>query len=476
MNPFESRIEDVKKLIAEVPARIASRYCIFPLAKEKGRLQLAIPPDLVRSAQEEIYVLLGKEIDFHLMPKQEIRQCLLDFYGLSAEVVETLAQNQPGPAETPEEDTIDLRQNEDASISRLVNDLILDALSKRASDIHIEPFENVLRVRYRIDGLLHETKMGEKIKVLAPHLISRIKVLAKLDIGEKRLPQDGRIKIRSASAEIDLRLSVLPSFYGEALAIRILKPLELLSLQELGFEDSSRDEIQKLLKKAYGMILLTGPTGSGKTTTLYSCLKILNQVERKIITIEDPIEYQIPGVLQMQVNTKTGFTFASALRSILRHDPDCIMVGEIRDTETVKMAFQSALTGHLVFSTLHTNDAASALTRLLEMGLEPHLIASVLEAVIAQRLVRKFCPLCKGEKSGGCPQCQGTGFYGRTVIYEILILNEALRDSMTRNRSGSFLRRQAAEQGMLTFRDCARQKLEGKITSPEEMERVISPE
>ncbi len=428
-----------ESLLQEVRPRIAFHYSVLPLGRENGRLKLAAPPDLSSQSKEELRTLLGGEIEFVPFERSQIGVLIEKHYGVGAGTIEALT-NEKEEEEKEGGELIDQNKKEEATITKLVNELLLDALKHRASDIHIEPFEKNFRIRYRVDGLLVEARVSEKIRLLAPSLISRIKIMASLDIGEKRLPQDGRIKIKSREEELDLRVSVLPSSAGEAIVIRILKPLELLGLEELGFDGEAVAKIRDLLKFPNGMILVTGPTGSGKTTTLYACLKELNSIERKIITIEDPVEYRLPGIIQMQANLKTGFTFARALRSMLRHDPDCLMVGEIRDQETAEIAVRSALTGHLVLSTLHTNDAPSAVTRLLEMGIEPYLVASSLAAVIAQRLVRKLCPPCE--------RCAHTGFFGRTAIYELMSISESTRPLILARETAGRIGKQAIQEGM----------------------------
>lgn len=461
MNGISLKELDIPQKIFEmIPARVASHYCVIPLGMEEGMLRLAVPPDFGRRQKDDLRVMLGFEPYFVIASKKEIEELITKCYGVGAGVIETLAGESRNETNAQDFEVID--RDKDGTIITVVNELFLDALRYRASDIHIEPFEKSLRIRYRVDGLLQDSKTSEKISVLAPNLISRIKIMAKLDIGEKRLPQDGRIKIRHQTTELDLRVSVLPSSFGEAIVIRILRPLELLELGALGFDEAGIHCIRGFLKKPHGVVLITGPTGSGKTTTLYSCLKEMNGIERKIITIEDPVEYKLPGVIQMQVNTKIDFTFAKALRSILRHDPDCIMVGEIRDAETAEIAIRSALTGHLVFSTLHTNDAPSAVTRLVEMGVEPYLVASALEGVIAQRLVRR---------------CDTSGnFKGRVVVSEMMTMNETLRDLILDRKAGSPIRAAAIAGGMTSLYQDGLAKAKKGVTTKEEIERVIGPD
>ncbi|HXK36043.1 MAG TPA: GspE/PulE family protein, partial [Candidatus Paceibacterota bacterium] len=339
---------------------------------------------------------------------------------------------------------------EGASIVRFVNQILTEAIELRATDVHIEPFEESLRVRYRIDGVLQEASIASEVKQFQAAIVSRLKILSKLDIAEKRVPQDGRIKIVIAGREIDVRVSVIPMLYGEAVVLRLLdRSSVLLGMDKLGMSERDMGVMRMILERPHGIILVTGPTGSGKTTTLYAALSQINDIQRKIITIEDPIEYQLHGINQIQVSRKAGLTFANGLRSILRHDPDVVLIGEIRDSETAEIAIQASLTGHLVFSTLHTNDAPSALTRLVDMKIEPYLVASSLEAVIAQRLVRTICPECKEQlstsevmplrrrfgdqlpgslyKGRGCQRCQGTGYRGRIGIFELMLITDEVR-------------------------------------------------
>lgn len=460
-----------ESVLEHLPARTAGHYCVFPLGVDRKILKLAVPEDFSKQSKEELRILLGREIDFVPHPRRTIEDMIARHYGVGAGVIESLAPQQ-GKVEE-DSDIAVLEHQQDPTITALINELFMDALRARASDIHIEPFERSLRIRYRVDGLLQDARVSSEIRKLAPHLISKIKIMSKLDIGEKRLPQDGRIKIRQKNEELDLRVSVLPSSFGEAVVIRILKPLQLLELQDLGFEAEKIGEIRELLQKPHGVVLVTGPTGSGKTTTLYSCLKELNGTERKIITIEDPVEYKLHGVLQMQVNPKIDFTFARALRSILRHDPDCIMIGEIRDGETAEIAIRSALTGHLVFSTIHTNDAPSAVTRLVEMGIEPYLVAQALEGVVAQRLVRKFCYQCQGEYSADCIVCGGAGFHGRLAVSEIMTVTDEIRDLVLEKKTGSVLRQCAVKNGMTGLFEDGMLKVRRKMTDEKEIRRAV---
>jgi type II secretory ATPase GspE/PulE/Tfp pilus assembly ATPase PilB-like protein len=376
-----------------------------------------------------------------------------------------------------------------------VDQTLLEALKQRATDIHIEPFENMLRIRMRVDGMLFEQPAPPGILRFHPAIVSRIKIMAEMDIAEKRLPQDGRVKLRVAGEEVDLRISTVPTPHGESVEIRILRrAMMLMGLGELGMSDAALTKVRRAIRRPNGIILVTGPTGSGKTTTLYSALNEINSEDKKIITIEDPVEYMLRGVNQIQVKPGIGLSFASGLRSILRHDPDVIMVGEIRDTETAEIAIRAALTGHLVFSTLHTNDAAGAVTRLLDMGVEPFLAASSLRMVVAQRLIRTLCPRCRQEaeydtatlrkaglpadapmrlfQAAGCEHCRQQGYTGRTGIYEILSLDDILRLQIVDRGTTDEIRRTAMDSGMTTLRQDGWDKARRGFTSLEEVLRV----
>ncbi|MBW1722364.1 MAG: type II secretion system ATPase GspE [Deltaproteobacteria bacterium] len=394
------------------------------------------------------------------------------------------------------EETTDLLEDtSEAPVIKFVNLMLSKAVKSRASDIHIEPYQYDLKVRYRIDGLLYET--FNPPKRLHPPITSRIKVMAGLNIAEKRVPQDGRIEIRIGDKNIDIRVSTLPTIFGERVVLRLLdKSAEIFQLHELGIPDEHLSDIRKLITLSHGIILVTGPTGSGKTTTLYAALSEINTPEKNIITIEDPVEYQISGIGQVHVNRKVGLTFANGLRTIVRQDPDVILVGEIRDLETAEIAIQAALTGHLVFSTLHTNDASSAVTRLIDMGIEPFLISSSVLAIIAQRLVRTICPYCKkpakinGEymkelnvaeedlkratlyAGEGCEKCMNTGYYGRTGIYEILKMSEGMKKTILTSSDANVIKKKAIREGMRTLRQDGAAKVLRGITRPEEVLRV----
>jgi type II secretory ATPase GspE/PulE/Tfp pilus assembly ATPase PilB-like protein len=379
-------------------------------------------------------------------------------------------------AAAQKKDLMDESKAREASVIKLVNQVLADAINAGATDIHIEPYEDDLRVRYRIDGILHDAGVPGTVRFFREGIASRIKIISGLDIAEKRLPQDGRAQVDLLNHKFDLRISILPTRYGEAINIRILPHDTLiLDLPSLGMAENEVNKLKKLIFKPHGIILVTGPTGSGKTTTLYTCMNLLKDTDSKILTIEDPVEYDMPGIIQMQVHPGIGFTFARALRSMLRHDPDIMLVGEIRDLETAETAIRTALTGHLVFSTLHTNDAASAITRLLDMGIEPYLAASSIEAILAQRLIRVICQNCKEPcepdpelatavrslaqldklpvvyHGRGCPKCRFTGYQGRTVIAELLLLSEEIREMTISRRHSNEIDAQARREGMISM-------------------------
>ncbi|HNV85992.1 MAG TPA: ATPase, T2SS/T4P/T4SS family [Candidatus Omnitrophota bacterium] len=486
--------------VKKVPAKLAFHYKALPVSLKKGKLTVLVADPLDNRLFDELPTLLGCEIEIAIGHENQILEGLDAHYGLGAETLDRMGGKGKSRAEIPSgqvAQVLDSKSSED-SVVKLVNQLLLDAQKSRATDIHFEPYEDELRIRYRIDGILQDANIPSAIKQYQANIISRIKVMANLDIAEKRLPQDGRIKIRSHGGEIDLRISVLPTTYGEAIVVRLLSPTQLLQIEKLGFEPENQKNLQHLLKNPYGIILLTGPTGSGKTTTLYACLAKLNDHKRKIITIEDPIEYQLKGVVQIQVHPKIGLSFSQGLRHVLRHDPDVIMVGEVRDQETAEITIRTALTGHLVFSTLHTNDAPGAIARLLDMGIEPYLVSSSVIAVIAQRLVRVICPKCKRpvkEKSPafleeippefhllpfwegeGCEACKGTGFHGRTSIHELMMIDDELRDLIIKRVPSPEIRQLALNKGMKGLIEDGFEKAGGGITTAGEVLRVTRTE
>ena len=483
-------------VVTRIPAKFAFHYKMMPINIENNVLTCAVTDPLNIQILDDIKLLLGFELKAVLAGEKDILESINKYYGVGAETLEKMVSEKEEEEEEEGmvslEKTEDLQaQTEDASVIKFVNQILLKAVQERATDIHIEPFEDELKVRFRIDGVLYPTTIPATIKYFHSAMISRIKIMAQLDIAERRLPQDGRIKVKVSDYELDLRVSVMPTIFGESVQIRILSQQALLELEKLGLSSEELKIIDSVIRLPHGIIFVTGPTGSGKTTTLYASLKRINSDQTKIITIEDPVEYQLPGITQIQVLPKIGLTFAQGLRSVLRHDPDVLMVGEVRDYETAEIAIRSALTGHLVFSTLHTNDAAGAVTRLLDMGVEPFLVSSSLECLVAQRLVRVICNKCKikikpnkkmledlGLKDDidkieifegkGCQACKFTGYKGRTAIYEVLRLDEEIRQMILTKASSQDIKRKAIKQGMKTlFLDGWQRVLKGETTISE---------
>jgi type II secretion system protein E len=487
-------------IVGRVPAKFASHYRMMPIDFKDNILTIGVLDPLDIHTLDDIRLLLGYEIKPVLCGEKDILEAIRKYYGIGAETLEKMkpefisTQAKAVLKGTEIEDIEDLA--EDASIIKFVNQILLGAYQDRATDIHIEPYADDLKIRYRIDGVLHDAAIPTTIKQFQAAIISRIKIMANLNIAERRLPQDGRIKVKVGEEELDLRVSVLPTPFGEGIDIRILSTSMLYSLQNLGLVGDHLKFIEEIIKKPHGVIFVTGPTGSGKTTTLYACLNKMNKRESKIITIEDPIEYQIPGITQIQVTPKIGLTFAAGLRSMLRHDPDIMMVGEVRDYETAEITIRSSLTGHLVFSTLHTNDAAGGITRLLDMGIEPYLVASSVECFIAQRLVRLICPACKAEvpftkeimrelgipgeeardvkifEGKGCEACKFTGYKGRTAIYEFLAVTSPIKDLIIARSSSDKIKKKAVSEGMRSLAQDGWLKIKKSITTPAEVLRV----
>lgn len=491
--------------IEKVPAKFASHYKIMPLELKENCLQVAMTDPLDIHTLDDIRLLLGFEVKPVLASELEIREAIRKYYGVGADTLERIISQKPATEELKleTEKAQDIEEMaEDASIIKFVNQILSEAIKDRATDIHLEPFQEELRVRFRIDGILYDINIPETIKYFHPAIVSRIKVMSHLNIAERRLPQDGRLKIKINEEELDLRISILPTAFGESVHIRILSSKFFLELTSLGMLPEDLKIVEEVIKRPHGIIFVTGPTGAGKSTTLYAALARINSDAIKIITIEDPIEYQLRGVNQIQVIPQIGFTFAAALRNMLRHDPDVMMVGEVRDYETAEIAIRSALTGHLVFSTLHTNDAAGAVTRLLDMGIEPFLVSSSLECLIALRLVRLICPKCKTPVSPeikqeiikqikdmklepetsefyegkGCQECRFTGYHGRTGIYEILLVNETIREMMLERASSQQIKQKAISQGMRTLRQDGLQKALKGLTTYTEVVRVTQQE
>jgi len=491
-------------VLEKVPVRFAWYFKFMPVKLEGNTVSLAVAHPLEVKYQDEIRVHLGLVPQFVLAKEADVLAALNQYYGLAADKIDRLVK-ETGRQTNADADfspaVEDLEQNiDEVSVSKLVNQILFDAYKKRATDIHIEPYRSKVRVRYRIDGVLIDANVPAAVRQFLPSIISRIKIMANLSIVEKRIPQDGSAVVKTKEQDLDLRISTIPTPHGESMVIRILPTkVMFLSLERLGLGEGNLRAFRALVNKPHGIVLVTGPTGSGKTTTLYACLNEINSPDHKIITLEDPIEFELEGITQIQLNPKVNMDFARGLRSVLRHDPDIIMVGEVRDLETAEIAIRTALTGHLVFSTLHTNDAASGITRLVEMGVEPFLVASSVEAFIAQRLVRVICPKCKEEiktplleireeiaaalkisdpqeikifQGRGCDYCNQTGFYGRTAIYEILTVDENIRKMVIEKQRADVIKRVARKNGMTTLRQDGWKKVLDGITTPAEVMEV----
>lgn len=496
-----NEIDISQEAVNMIPPKFATHYKILPFDFKDGVLFVAMAEPNDITTIDEIGMIVDTKIKPVLASEKEILEAIRKYYGVGAETIDKMMDN----VKTTKNTSLEIEHIDDmhsqASISQFLNQILLEAYNDRATDIHIEPFEDELQIRYRIDGMLNDAKVPKNIIHFKDAINSRIKILSKLNIAEKRMPQDGRFKVRVSGIDLDLRVSFLPTPYGESVVMRLLNSTSLYDFDQLGLDEREQEILYDLIKRPHGIVFLTGPTGSGKTTTLYSCLSRINTEDKKVITIEDPVEYQLKGVTQIQVNTAVGLTFAQGLRSTLRHDPDVMMVGEVRDIETAEIAIQSALTGHLMFSTLHTNDAAGGVARLLDMGVEPYLITSTVECFIAQRLVRMLCPKCKQERkittdilkdfqaeaSGsdseltvfepkGCEACKMTGYTGREAIYEFLLVTEPIKRLIMESTSAEDLRQKAAEEGMKTLRQNGWEKVKQGKTSLEEIVRVTQEE
>ncbi|MCU0788698.1 MAG: Flp pilus assembly complex ATPase component TadA [Verrucomicrobia bacterium] len=484
-----------------IATKVAFQHTIFPTRFEEGTLQVAVSNPFDSAMLNAVRFSVSDPVQFALAPRAEIEKALKKYYGVGAETLDQMDQ---------EEDSVDLditydkditEGDQEASVIKFVNQIIWEAYKDRATDIHLEPQEDELRIRYRIDGILHQTPMPPQLKRFQSSILSRIKVMSGMNIAEKRLPQDGRINVRIKGEEIDIRVSTVPTVYGESTSLRLLSRGKIfLSLDKLGFSPKDETAIRDLIVKPHGIMLVTGPTGSGKSTSLYAMLSSINSVHKRIITVEEPVEYELKGINQIAVRPDIGLTFAMGLRHILRQDPNVIMVGEIRDLETAEIAIRAALTGHLVFSTLHTNDSPSAFTRLIDMGIEPFLVASSLEAIMAQRLVRTICPTCKTEQKvepsylrrisfpeaeiptakfwhgAGCEDCRQLGYQGRLAIYELLVVTEALRPLILQRAAASTIAQAAIEDGMRTLRVDGWNKVRNGVTTIEEVLRVTQIE
>ncbi len=492
-------LEPDRQILSLFPARILLKEELLPLQRVNGHVEVATSRLFATQGLDTLKTLTGLNLKPVLASSEAIQREIKKRLGVGADTIGTLEEEKGIQVvdEGVEGNNLDEGAEDEASIIRFVNQVLKDAIELRASDIHLEPFEDEFRIRYRIDGDLQEVPVPPQLKQFQPAIVSRVKILSHLNIAEKRLPQDGRIRVRIEDAEVDIRVSVIPMLHGEAVVMRLLRQNSTLrGLSEIGMNTRELEHFQHVLRLPHGIILVTGPTGSGKTSTLYTALNEINDAVRKIITVEDPVEYQLKGVNQIQVNEKSGLTFARGLRSILRHDPDVILIGEIRDAETAQIAVQASLTGHLVFSTLHTNDAPGALTRLVDMGVEPYLVASSLEAVLAQRLVRVLCPHCKQPdlsataqhlkaklgiapdhviyKSVGCRECRNTGFFGRHAIFEWMDTNEEIRQLILKSASTDQIRDAARRGGMRALAEDGWRLVAAGVTTVEEVLSVTT--
>lgn len=499
-----------ERVISKVPIKLASYYRIMPISIEERTLTVASAYPLEVKTMDDLRMQIGYDIKQALSVSDDIEEATKRFYGLGAETLEKIMSKAPQAEEEKRKAAISEESIEDiekiagdVSIIRLVNQIILEAFKKRATDIHIEPYRGKVSFRYRIDGVLYDANVSDEVKNFLQPILSRIKIMSNLNIVERRMPQDGRAIVKVQDKTLDLRVSFIPTPFGESVVIRILPTTMFFDLVKLGLSEDHLEKFESFIERPHGIIFVTGPTGSGKTTTLYACLSRINTRERKIITIEDPIEYEMSGITQIQVQNEIGLDFARGLRSMLRHDPDVMMVGEVRDLETAEIAIRVALTGHLVFSTIHTNDAASGITRLIEVGVEPFLVSSSVVSFVAQRLLRLNCPHCKKEsknypdeikemikedlalgstdkikifKGEGCPNCNFTGYFGRTAIYEILTVDEDIQRLIMEKASLSAIRKTAAAAGMRSLRRDGWMKVVKGLTTPDEVLRITQKE
>jgi general secretion pathway protein E/type IV pilus assembly protein PilB len=493
---------DAKKIdrttLSMLPSRFVFQHQILPIESKENSVVLATY-DLFNSIGRQLAgQLLKKPAEWVLVPRAQLLRAMKTLYGVGAETFDEILKTR-GSMDVLEDTETAIELNADdpeASVVKFVNQIIREAIAERATDIHVEPLENDLRIRYRIDGILHEVAVPPQLRVLQSAIISRLKVMSHMDIAERRLPQDGRMNLLAGRVEIDVRVSTIPTVNGESISLRLLSRGEQhFNFERLDLGDRQEEIIRNLLTQPNGIILLTGPTGCGKSTSLYCFLSSINSVQRRIITIEEPVEYRIPGVSQIDVKPEIDLTFAKGLRHILRQDPNVVMVGEIRDVETADISIRAAMTGHLVFSTLHTNDAVGGITRLLDMDVEPFLLASVVKSFIAQRLVRTICPDCAEEvdyprdylaeisfpvkelgtrfrRGAGCDQCRQTGYQGRAAIYEVCVITEPLRKLIMRRRDGSELKQCAVAEGMETLRQDGWRRVAQGTSTIEEVVRV----
>jgi general secretion pathway protein E/type IV pilus assembly protein PilB len=488
-------IEAKPDVLETLPAKLVFKQQCVPLEKRNGTLRVATCDPFELTAFDELRLLTGMSIELVLADERDIRKFIRTHYGVAGDTLDELTGDDPAvdvPASADEGVAADeLEQAQEASVIRLVNDLLIEAIRERATDVHIEPYEDQLTIRYRVDGVLSQAGVPATVNRFRHAIVSRLKIMANLNIAEKRKPQDGRIAMRHQGQEFDLRVSVIPMLFGEGIVLRILrKSAEMFELEDLGMSEQMLVQWDDLIARPHGILLATGPTGSGKSTTLYASLSRIVSDDVKVITVEDPVEYNVDGVNQIQVNRQVDLDFAAGLRAVLRHDPDILMIGEIRDLETAEAAIRASLTGHLVFSTLHTNDAAGAMTRLLDMGVEPFLVTSAIDGVVAQRLVRTVCPGCArpvrpepGEippdfvpgpadalvQGAGCRECRNTGFRGRVGIYELLRMTEGIRDLVMNRATTRRIADEARGEGeTIPLRQAGFAKVaEGATTFPE---------
>jgi general secretion pathway protein E len=494
---FGEEMPSALPVLRNLSPKYLRQYTVCPVALDGSTLTVATADPTNPLVADDLRQTLGLNIKLAVAPADAILEAIERTYGAGAstalqKIVDGIAPTD-GDGEASEDVTVLRDMAFEAPVVRLVNLLIEEAVRSEASDIHIEPFEDTLRIRYRIDGILYDQESPPRR--LQAALTSRIKIMAEMNIAERRLPQDGRIRVTLSGRRVDIRVSTVPTVHGESIVMRLLdRSSVFLPFDRLGFEEATAAAFDRLIRRPHGILLVTGPTGSGKTTTLYAALDKINGSDKKIITVEDPVEYQLKGVNQIPVRPKIGLSFASGLRHIVRQDPDVIMVGEIRDLETAEIAIQAALTGHLVFSTLHTNDAPGAVTRLEDMGAEPYLVSSVLDGVLAQRLVRRICSQCRTPhapdpadllaigitdaagvslfRGAGCEGCRGTGYRGRTGIYELLVVTEELRSLILKKAPTGAIRRLAQAHGMVTLREDGWVKARKGITTIDEILRV----
>lgn len=486
------------QLLSRFPTKAVFHHSILPIERQNGHVVVATSDPFDQTGIDELSALSGMPLFPVLAPKREISDRIRELFGVGGDTIGELVRLQDD-----EDDDEYLKQlasqggelaesASEPSVIRLVNELLVEAVEQRASDVHIEPAESGLTIRFRVDGVLRVQPVPPEINKFGAAIVTRMKIMSRLNIAEKRLPQDGRIKVRVSGREIDVRVSIIPMIFGEGVVLRLLDKQRMnFNFSSVGMPEDVTSTFRKLVEMPHGIVLVTGPTGSGKSTTLYSALNEIKSPATKIITVEDPVEYHTAGISQIQVNHKVGLSFAAGLRSILRHDPDVILIGEIRDSETAESATQAALTGHLVFSTLHTNDAPSALPRIIDMGVEPYLVASTVEGILAQRLVRRLCPHCRcpdhehnelpndlqlnGETvygPAGCRQCKETGYAGRVGLFELLVVDDVIREMTSNQRPASEIRAHARREGMKTLRESGWDAVRAGITSIDEVLRV----